>query len=229
MSICLQCLVMATTSSGDSAAPSETAPAGPAPGVPSAAAARIRRAATEIFAESGYAGASTRTITAHLGLSATAMYPHFSSKEELLFAIAVDGHRAVFDAMTAAAETAAAAPGANWTSRLRAVVEAFASWQATESKLARVVQYEMRSLTREHFHRVAAIREETTALVAGLVEGGIEAGEFAAPDADDAVLAIMSLCVDVCRWFPARGYRDPARIGSVYGELATRLVCSALP
>lgn len=194
-----------------------------------AAAARIRRAAIEAFAESGYAGTSTRAITGQLGMSATAMYPHYRSKEELLFAIASEGHRQVLDHMRAAGADAAAEPGATWTSRLRAVVAGFASWQARESRLARVVQYEMRSLSREHFHELAAIREETTAVVADLVSGGIDAGEFGVATADDAVLAIMSLCVDVCRWFPARGYREPDAVGEVYANLAASLVQARLP
>lgn len=208
----------------------DTTSSGPrASGAPeSAAAARIRQAAIEAFAESGYAGTSTRAITGHLGMSATAMYPHYRSKEELLFSIALDGHHLVLDAMRAAADQASAAADATWTSRLRDVVAAFARWQARESKLARVVQYEMRSLSREHFHEIAAIREDTTAVVADLVVGGIDAGEFAVASADDAVLAIMSLCVDVCRWFPARGYRDPVAVGAVYADLAASLVQSRL-
>ncbi|MFW0791169.1 TetR/AcrR family transcriptional regulator [Gordonia sp. CPCC 205333] len=194
----------------------------------SAAAARIRQAAIEAFAEAGYAGTSTRAITGHLGMSATAMYPHYRSKEELLFAIASEGHRLVLDAMRAAEAQARALSGATWTSRLRGVVAAFAQWQARESRLARVVQYEMRSLSREHFHEIAAIREETTALVADLVDGGIVAGEFGVKDGGDAVLAIMSLCVDVCRWFPARGYRNPEVVGAVYANLAASLVESRL-
>lgn len=194
----------------------------------SAAAARIRRAAIEAFAESGYAGTSTRTITANLGMSATAIYPHYRSKEELLFAIAREGHTRVLAALREAAADAAGRADATWTSRLQAVVAAFAAWQALESRLARVVQYEMASLTREHFGEIAALRAETTEVVAELVTGGIEAGEFAIDNADDAVLALMSLCVDVCRWFPARGYRDPTALGRAYAQLAARLVESAL-
>lgn len=193
-----------------------------------AAAARIRRAAIEAFAESGYAGTSTRAITGQLGMSATAMYPHYRSKEELLFAISFEGHQQVLEYMRAADAAAAADDEASWTSRLRAVVSAFASWQARESRLARVVQYEMRSLSREHFHEIAAIREDTTSVIADLVVGGIEAGEFGIAKPGDAVLAIMSLCVDVCRWFPARGYRDPQTVGEVYANLAASLVQARL-
>src|SRR5258707_15460513 len=56
----------------------------------SAAAERMRRAAIEAFAESGYGGSSTREIAQRLKMSATAMYPPYPSKKELLYAIALE-------------------------------------------------------------------------------------------------------------------------------------------
>ena len=70
----------------------------------SAAAERIRRAAIEAFAESGYGGTSTRQIAKRLNMSATAMYPHYRSKEELLYAIALEGHGSLLATLRHAAE-----------------------------------------------------------------------------------------------------------------------------
>ncbi|WHU48469.1 TetR/AcrR family transcriptional regulator [Gordonia sp. L191] len=185
----------------------------------SAAAQRIRAAAIASFAEFGYAGTSTRQITARLGMSAAAMYPHFRSKEELLYSIALEGHQAVNDAMRAADE-----PSAPYPDRLRAVVAAFAEWQARHHQLAKVVQYEMRALRPEHFRAIADLRHETTAMLTTIITAGVQAGEFLADDADDVILAISSLCVDVCRWFPSRTHRDPVRLGVAYARMASRMV-----
>src|SRR5258707_14800342 len=68
----------------------------------SKAAARIRAAAIEAFAEHGYGGTTTRDIAARLGLSAAAMYPHYKSKEELLFVIAYEGHQKTVEWLQAA-------------------------------------------------------------------------------------------------------------------------------
>ncbi|MFT4125312.1 MAG: TetR/AcrR family transcriptional regulator [Gordonia sp. (in: high G+C Gram-positive bacteria)] len=184
----------------------------------SAAARRIQDAATACFAANGYAGTSTRQITARLGMSAAAMYPHFSSKEELLFAIALDGHRSVLAVMTAADD-----PGAPFAARLDAVVAAFAQWQARHHQLARVVQYELGALTAAHRRTVTRLRRETTALLDAIVVGGVAAGEFGADDPAEVVLAISSLCVDVCRWFPSRTHRDPVTLGCAYARMARRL------
>ncbi len=185
----------------------------------SAAADRIRRAAIEAFAESGYAGSSTRQITKRLNMSATAMYPHFRSKEDLLYAIALDGHRTMLSVLRDADDETA-----NHSRRLTAVVSAFATWQAEFHQLARVVQYELHALTPEHYRTITAIRRDTTAVIHAIVMGGATSREFDVDDIDDVVLAISSLCVDVCRWFPSGVHREPRRVGDAYARIVGRMV-----
>lgn len=185
----------------------------------SAAAERIRNAAIASFAEVGYGGTSTRQIAKRLNMSAAAMYPHYGSKEELLYAIALDGHRGVLEALRAA-DDATLDP----TDRLKCVVAQFARWQAEHHELAKVVQYELHGLTPAHFRAIAAIRRDTTEVIAEVVRAGVDTGEFDVDDPGDVVLAISSLCVDVCRWFPSRSQRDPVALGATYARLAVRLV-----
>jgi AcrR family transcriptional regulator len=185
----------------------------------SAAAERMRRAAIEAFAESGYGGTSTRQIAKRLNMSATAMYPHYRSKEELLYAIAMEGHRSLLAALKAADN-----PKKTFTERLRAVVSAFATWHAENHKQARVVQYELHGLTPAHYRTIAPLRRDTTQFIADIVAGGVAAGEFEVDNLDEVVMAISSLCVDVCRWFPSRNHRDARKLGEVYAGVAERLV-----
>lgn len=185
----------------------------------SVAAERIRHAAIEAFAESGFGGSSTRQITKRLNMSATAMYPHYRSKEELLFAIALEGHHGLLAALRKADK-----PNATFVVRLQAVVAAFAAWHAEHHKQARVIQYELHGLTSTHYRTIAALRRETTGIIAEIVRNGVAAEEFGVTNTDDVVLAISSLCVDVCRWFPSRKHRDPQRLGQLYARLAEKLV-----
>ncbi|WP_223249427.1 TetR/AcrR family transcriptional regulator [Williamsia muralis] len=187
--------------------------------VDTAAVSRIKHAAIEVFSESGYGGASTREITKRLGLSAAAIYPHFASKEELLFAISLDGHRGALSAVSNADN-----PADDYPTRLRSVVSAFAHWQAENNALARVVQYELHALAPAHYKVIAGLRRNTTAVIAHIVDEGTSHGDFNTPNPHDAVLAISSLCVDVCRWFPSTEHRDPARLGLAYANIATKLV-----
>ena len=140
----------------------------------SAAAERMRRAAIEAFAESGYGGSSTRQIAKRLNMSATAMYPHYRSKEELLYAIALEGHSSLLAELESADD-----PAAGFTDRLRAVVAAFASWHARNHKQARVVQYELHGLTPAHYRTIAPLRHQVTDVITAIVAGGVASGDLA--------------------------------------------------
>lgn len=179
----------------------------------------MRRAAIEAFAESGYGGSSTRQIAKRLNMSATAMYPHYRSKEELLYAIALEGHSSLLATLKKTDN-----PAASYTERLRAVVAAFATWHAQNHKQARVVQYELHGLTPAHYRTIAPLRREVTDVLTDIVTGGVSAGEFDVDNVDEVVMAISSLCVDVCRWFPSRKHRDAQKLGDVYAGVAERLV-----
>ena len=185
----------------------------------SKAAARIRAAAIEAFAEKGYNGTTTRDIAARLGLSAAAMYPHYKSKEELLYAIAYEGHQKTV-AWLEEADPVTESPA----DRLRAVIGEFARTHAQYHARARVVEYELAALAPDHYRVIVGLRRELTRHVRRIVEAGAADGSFVVPDSEGVTLAIISLCVDVCRWFPAGRYTDPDKVAKLYSELAVRLV-----
>ena len=187
----------------------------------SAAARRIREAAVAEFALRGYRATTTRGIAARAGLTAAAMYPHYRSKEELLYAISLDGHHRALDALRSADPAASPPPG-----RLKAVVAAFAEWQAEQSDLARVVQYEIGSLSPAHGRHIVRLRRDTMDVLRQILLAGTESGDFDAQPIDGVLLAISSLCVDVCRWFPSGRLRKPHQVGTLYADLAARMVHS---
>lgn len=185
----------------------------------SKAAARIRAAAIKMFAAKGFAATTTREIAASLGLSPGAAYPHYKTKESLLYAISLEGHHAVLAAIRSADHPAASA-GA----RLAATVNSYVAWHAHNHAHARVVQYELRSLSSEHFATIAAVRRSTSKVFEDIVEAGAATGEFHPINIDATTLAITSLGIDVSRWFPSRTYSDPAELAERYVELALRMV-----
>lgn len=185
----------------------------------SKAAARIRAAATEVFAAKGYGAASTREIAARLDLSPGAVYPHYKTKESLLFAIALEGHRAVLDTITRAADSATSP-----RDQLTAAVSAYVKWHAHHHAIARVVQYELRALSDEHFKTIAEIRRATSRVFERILEFGDASGEFHTLDSAAATLAITSLGIDVSRWFPSNAYSDAEVLAERFVELALRMV-----
>ncbi|MCQ4129100.1 TetR/AcrR family transcriptional regulator [Rhodococcus erythropolis] len=185
----------------------------------SKAAARIRTAAISVFAVKGYAAASTRDIAASLSLSPGAVYPHYKSKESLLFAISLEGHTSALAAVKQA-DPAGESPSVRLTSTVRAYVK----WHAQNRDLARVVQYELRSLAPDHFEAIAALRRSTSRVFEQIITDGNTSNEFNTIDIGATTLAITSLGIDVSRWFPSQTYSDPDTLAHAYGELSQRMV-----
>lgn len=183
------------------------------------AAGRLLDAAAKAFADKGFHATTTRDIASRAGLSATGVYVHFESKEDLLFALTLRGHEAALRLVRGACEGTGSA-----AVRLSRVMSRFSRWHAEHYEMARVVQYEFTHLSPEHRDDVLALRKQTDAALRDLITEGVRAGEFALDDVRDTALALTSLCVDVARWYSPAISRSPEQIGRMYGELGLRLV-----
>ena len=184
------------------------------------AARRLLVGAVEAFAARGYHATATRNIAARAGLSPAGVYVHFSSKEELLYQISLIGHRGTVRVVRDAAATA---EHDNPAGRLSAVIAAITAWHAQYHTTARVINYEMSALTEEHRAAIATLRREIDALVRQTLEEGVALGVFNVSDVRTTTLALLSLTIDVARWFRATGARAPQELGAFYGELALRM------
>jgi hypothetical protein len=100
----------------------------------------------------------------------------------------------------------------------------FARWHAEHFRVARIVQYEFGNLTPEHRDAVLALRKEIDGVVRDVVTDGVAKGEFDVEDIPDTTLALMSMAVDVARWYDPEIRRTPEAIGAAYAELGLRLV-----
>jgi AcrR family transcriptional regulator len=186
----------------------------------SAAVERLLGAAVEAFADKGFHGTTTRDIAARVGLSPAAVYVHFASKESLLHELSLVGHRAALQVVISAADQAPGDPAA----QLQAVVGEFAAWHARHRRTARVVQYEQAALTAGHREEVAVLRREIQARVRRILDEGVRSGRFVVPDVSGTALALLSLAVDVARWYRPEGPRSPEDVGALYADLALRMV-----
>lgn len=183
------------------------------------AAARLMEAAADAFAAKGFHATTTRDIASRAGLSPAGVYVHFASKEDLLFQLSREGHVAARDMLVAAAG-AAASP----TEALRSIMRVFSQWHAEHFRVARIVQYEFQNLTPEHREAVLGLRKDIDGVVRDVLTQGVAAGEFTVTDVRDTALALLSMAVDVARWYDPEIKRTPEAIGLTYGELGLRLV-----
>ncbi|MFD7402943.1 TetR/AcrR family transcriptional regulator [Streptomyces sp. NPDC059866] len=183
------------------------------------AARRLLIAAVEAFAERGYHATTTRDIAGRAGMSPAALYIHYKTKEELLHRISRIGHERALDILRTAARREGSA-----TERLADAVSSFVRWHAGGRTTARVVQYELDSLGPEARAEIVALRRQCNAEVRGIIEDGLAAGEFDVLDVRGTTLAVLSLCIDVARWFNVQGPWTPDEVGAMYADLVLRMV-----
>ncbi len=184
-----------------------------------AARARLLEAAIQAFADRGFHGTTTRDIATAAGMSPAALYVHHRSKEELLHRISRTGHERTLALVRDALRSA---PGPK--AQLIALARAFAIHHARDHTVARIVNYEMEALTPQHRAEIRELRRQIEDEVRTLVERGVAAGAFRAPDPRMTAVALLSLGVDIARWFREDGTWSPEDVGDYYSELALRMV-----
>ncbi|WGY02861.1 TetR/AcrR family transcriptional regulator [Nocardioides sp. QY071] len=180
---------------------------------------RLLDAALTAFAERGFHATSTRDIAAAAGMSPAAVYVHHRSKEELLHQISRRGHEATLELVRSAT-----AGSEDPVTQLSEVVRAFAVHHAQANTEARVVNYELASLSEEHLAEILRLRREIAAELRGVVERGVAGGAFDTPDPRMATTALLSLGIDIARWYREERDWSPEDVGAYYAELALRMV-----
>ncbi|MGW0557630.1 TetR/AcrR family transcriptional regulator [Streptomyces sp. NPDC002926] len=185
------------------------------------AARKLLVAAVEAFAESGYHATTTRDIAGRAGMSPAALYIHYKTKEELLHRISRIGHDKALEILSAAD-----AGGGTPSDRLADAVRSFVRWHAGRHDTAHVVQYEIDALSDDHRTEILELRRRSDAVVRGILRDGVETGEFDVPDVPGTTVAVLSLCIDVARWFNVRGARTPDEVGALYADLVLRMVAA---
>jgi AcrR family transcriptional regulator len=180
---------------------------------------RLMLSGLRSFAERGFHATTTRDIATGAGMSPAALYVHFPSKVGLLFAISRSGHE-----QTLAMVTAAIAKAEDPVARMRHLVAEFVVWHAEWHTVARVVQYELDALPPQEYAEVAELRRRTEHLVRTVIADGVTAGVFDVPDVRTAARAVLSLGIDVARWYGDRTTTTPAELGAQYTGLILRML-----
>lgn len=184
-----------------------------------AAARPLAAAALERFAERGFHGTTTRDIGARAGLSPASVYVHFPSKGELLFRISRIGHASALEALEGAA-----GDEPDPRERVRRLVCEFAVWHARHHRLARVVQYENGSLPQERRAEIDALRARFAPAIERELERGMSEGALDVAGVQATARAVLSLCIDIARWYNAESKLTPEEIGTIYADLVLRMV-----
>jgi AcrR family transcriptional regulator len=195
-------------------------------GIESESSRRILLAGLAAFAKHGFEAATTREISEGAGMSPAALYVHYNAKSDLLYEISRIGHQSVLDDVEEALRDAPQDP----EQRVRRFVAAFAKWHADHHVVARVIQYELKSLPRRQFRKIAELRNRFEELLGAELQAGVKAGAFDIAELDATRLAILSLGIDLARWYhPSDDHKTSDEVGQLYADLVARMILPRSP
>jgi len=180
---------------------------------------RLLLAALQSFADRGFHGTTTRDIAQRANMSPAALYSHYSSKAELLYQISKATHESMLREM----REVFARP-AKPVERLTNLVNTHARYHAVHHTAARVANYELRSLLPRHRAEVQQLRDGMESVMREAIRLGVVSGDFNVRDIGIANVAILSLGIDIARWYRPDGRLQPAELAASYAEYAANFL-----
>ncbi|MFD6397764.1 TetR family transcriptional regulator [Nocardia sp. NPDC060249] len=179
----------------------------------------VLAAAIDSFVETGYHGATMRSIAARVGMSVPGVYHHYRDKQDLLVRaldLTMDElHRRV---------RAARLDGTNGRERVTRVVEALALFHTHRRELAFIGASEMRSLNPADRDRITASRNEIQYLLDADIDTALTEANRSTDHARDAGRAIATMCTALPQWFRLDGPSSPEQIAAAYADFALGLL-----
>ena len=181
---------------------------------------RLYEVALELFGEQGYHAVSIRDIATALGQQSSAIYFHVSSKQELLYELAVIGHQSHYEALRDALMDAGADP----RDQVVAVARAHVRTHLDYPSMARLTNRELRALSPKHLEAVVAIRTQSERLMVDVIERGVRMGVFATTDPFLDAKALGAMAMRLPEWWTPEAPRTREQIMDRYSAYALKLV-----
>ncbi|MCY0095945.1 TetR/AcrR family transcriptional regulator [Hoeflea ulvae] len=180
---------------------------------------KVRKAALELFARSGYAAVSMRAIAAETGVQAGAIYNHFPTKQDLLNELL----RVHMETLLSAWEEVEV-PGLAPPEALEHFVRFHIRYHLDRSREVFISYMELRSLEDENFSAIEVLRRDYEKVPRAILERGAADGSFAIIDPQITTMAIIAMLTGMTTWYRENGRLSLDEIEAVYVRLVARLV-----
>ncbi len=183
----------------------------------------LRKAALSLFARHGYAAVSMRMIAKEIGVQPGALYNHVETKQELLRDLMVDHMTELMEAFSAL--DLPDDPG----EALRTFTRFHIRHHIDRADSVFISYMELRNLEPENFREVEALRQGYETVLRGIIERGVAAGRFRAPEPAVAARAIISMLTGVTQWFREGGRLTAREIENIYTDMVVGSVSGSDP
>jgi len=190
-----------------------------APTAPKSTKLVLMTEARRLFARHGYEGVSMRDIAAAVGIRQSAIYNHFSGKQEMLVEVMVDHMQPVFDSLLVELD------GVNGSAQQ---LETFARFhvryhfdQPNEVFLAYM---ELRSLEEPGRSKVMALRNAYEAVLRDILEQGMQSGQFKITIPAVTARGLLAMLTAVTVWFREDGALSREEVTESYVQATMQSV-----
>jgi AcrR family transcriptional regulator len=180
----------------------------------------ILGAALRLFAEHGYGGTSVRDIAKATGIQPATMYSHYPSKEHVLSELIKIGHEEHHRLLCVALQESAPDP----REQLAALVHAHVLTHATYPMLTVAANSELHALSPKLAAPALELRKQSEQLFGDVIQRGMKARVFNAPDAWLAMAAIAAMGLRVANWYTPDFDKSAAEVAEIYAKFALRIV-----
>ena len=172
-----------------------------------------------LFAECGYQGTSMKDIAQTLGVRASSLYNHVTSKQDILFAIMDKAMDRALDA-----QEKALAGVEDVSAQLRAATESLVLDFLRFPAEVTVCNTEVRSLSPANRAAIVAKRDRYAGRVRAVIARGCDAGQFRTGNPQLAAFAVLEMGNGAKSWFRPSGRYTDTYVAREYGEFALRVV-----
>ncbi|MFD3589511.1 TetR/AcrR family transcriptional regulator [Streptomyces sp. NPDC058683] len=153
--------------------------------------------ATRLFAEKGYETTTLQDVAAAVGVSRTALYHYVTSKEELLAMLVEQMSLGLAETLAALKARTDLTP----EGKLRELTDNLVRQRAESPQQFRVHDQTESALPEPLRSRHRQARRDVLAALSGVIEEGIERGEFKPLDPRVAAFSVLGMCNWVAWWY----------------------------
>lgn len=185
----------------------------------------ILDAASLLFIEKGFGGTNINDIADAVGMTRTALYYYFRSKEAMLEALTKEVTERAGDLANEVTQRAEQAPD----EVLRQLVLHHAGLVLAHPLQFRVAERSESSLPEDQRRAAQASRRAVRNSFVNVIKRGIAQGIFRPIDADVAAFSIIGMCNWCAWWFDSRRGEPIEPIAELLSSFSLRMLCTAEP
>ena len=182
----------------------------------------ILDAASLLFIEKGFGGTNINDIADAVGMTRTALYYYFPSKESVLEAVTKEVTERASELTQEVARRAGLPPD----EVLRQLILRHAGLILAHPLQFRVAERSESSLPESQRRAAQAARRAVRDDFVNVIRRGIGQGVFRAIDADIAAFSIIGMCNWCAWWFDSRRGEPAEPIAELIASLGLRMVCA---